>query len=328
MTAIFAGKSSAQGLLSDRRCAYAGMDQDEVIRRLKGLGKGAAPTPPNFSDQTIPMTPVARSGRMRIGMAPIAAVVGVLALGTAALAVPQGAPLRQVVAGLSTEIGTDQAEVDADSDSGEEGVSGRLGANPCEGTPPTGTPAAEAGPGDEGVEGGGTAQVDPEDRDAQLQAWKEWREANCGPEANRTADDDDDDEATESDDDEATESDDDEATESDDDEAGESEGHNHGQGGNSGTHPHDDDPCHGPPPHSNRPNNGQPDRDAEQRRAEQEAWKQWHHDNCPPGQTNDHPGHDDGHGRPEDAGKPDDGGRPDGAGKPEDKPGHGEDEDS
>jgi len=276
------------------------MEQDEVVRRLKGLSRTQTPAAPDF---TSPLAPVA--GRMpgRFGMGPIVAVVGVLALATAALAVPDNGPLRQVVASLSTEVETDVAEVEGDLDADESGVSGSGAVNPCEGAPPTGTPADAAG--DDGLAGGATVEVDPEDREAQVEAWNEWREANCGPEANSTDDDDDSDESDDSDD------------------ADGSNGHGRGQGdGANGTHPHEDDPCKGPPPHSNSPNNGQPERSADERHAEHEAWKQWHHENCPAGQANDHPGHDQGHGRPDDAGKPDDGGKPDHAGRSDDEGEH------
>ena len=290
------------------------MDQDEVIRRLKGLSRTETPPAPDF---TTPL--VAKTSRARFGIGPVAAVVGVLALGTAALAVPHDSPLRQAVASLSTEIETDAAEVEGEADGDESGVSGSVSATPCDGPPPTGSPADDVTdelPGD-GASGEVTVEVDPEDREAQIQAWKEWREANCGPEANAN---DDADEA-------------DESSNQDDPESGKGHGRGEGAGAN-GTHPHADDPCKGPPPHSNSPNNGQPaDRSEEERRAAHEEWKQWHHENCPPGQANDHPGHSEGHGRPEGAGKPDDAGKPDGAGRPDgagkpDRDSDGTDEDS
>ena len=275
------------------------MEQDEVIRRLKGLSRGTTPPAPDFSAPVVRGT---KAGGARFTMGPIVAAVGVLALAAAALAVPDGSPLRQVVAGLSTEVQTDVAEVegevDADLDDDESGASGSVLANPCEGPPPTGTPADDAT--DTGLTGGASVEIDPDDREAQIRAWREWREANCGPEADRTGDDDGDD--------------------ADDSDEGDSGKAGRGQSGDKPptTHPHEDDPCKGPPPHSNRPSDGESEQTAEERHAEQEAWKQWHHENCPPGQANDHPGHAEGHGRPEDAGKPDDAGRPDGAGKPDD----------
>jgi len=229
----------------------------------------------------------------------------VLRLATAALAVPDNGPIRQVVASLSTDVETDVAEVEGDLDADESGVSGSGAVNPCEGVPPTGTPADAAG--DDGLAGGAAVEVDPEDREAQVEAWNEWREANCGPEANTTEDDD-------------------ASGDSDDsDDADGPNGHGRGQDDDADTtHPHEDDPCKGPPPHSNSSHNGDSDRSAEERHAEREAWKQWHHENCPAGQASEHPGHDEGHGRPDGAGKPEDGGKPDHAGKPEDAGDHDE----
>lgn len=289
------------------------MEQEDVIRRLKGLSRTDTPPAPDFGQATLP-TPVASRSGIRFGMGPLAAVVGVLALGTAALAIPEGAPLHQVMAGISTEITTDVAEAEADLDADDSGASGSVGANPCEEPPaaPTSTTLPDT-PG--GVEGGASVEVDPEDREAQIRAWREWREANCGPSDDVTGDPDD--------------------GSDDDSDAGGRQNGDRGKGANSGErgqsgerrpdgHPHEDDPCKGPPPHSNKPGTGDPERDDAQRKAEQEAWKQWHRENCPPGQTGEHPGNGSGQGgRPEDAGKPDDagsegrGGRPDGAGKPE-----------
>lgn len=300
------------------------MEQEDVIRRLKGLGRGNAPPAPDFGDATLPVA-AGRSGRIRFGMAPLAAVVGVLALGTAALAVPQGGPLRQVVAGFSTEVHTDVADVEADVDVdlNESGGTGSAGTDLCAGPPATvtvnddevGTP--EGG----GVEAGASVEIDPEDREAQLRAWREWRQANC------------------------------DMTTDSDDGSGDSDGGNGRHGGNppdhasnrdkgssgsgsSDAHPHEDDPCHGPPPHSNKPSSGDPERDEAQRKAEQQAWQDWHRENCPPGQNGERgQGHNKdagkpdhaGEGRPEDKGKPEgsDGGRPEDTGKPEDSPGRG-----
>ena len=285
------------------------MEQDDVVNRLKGLGRGATPPPPDFT-QPIPAVRAARSGGLKFGMGPIAAVVGVVALGTAALAVPEGAPLRQVVAGLSTEVQADPADVEAEVDGDDSGVSGSLAASPCEGPPPVPTTVVET---PEGAEAGASVEVTPEDRAAQVAAWQEWRSENCGPEANET--DDDADESEEP------------GKNGEKGNRGEKSERRSGEGGPPASHPHDGDPCKGPPPHSNRPGNGDADRTADERQAEQEAWRQWHHENCPPGQTGAHPGN--GQGRPDDAGRsegagrrdgagrPDDAGRPDGAGRPE-----------
>lgn len=287
----------AEGLLGGSPCAYGGMEQDEVIRRLRGLARTPAPPAPDF---TAPTVPLARASRARFGVGPIVAVVGVIALGTAALALPEGGPLRQVVAGVSAEVETDLAEVEADVEADDSGASGSASATPCDGPPPTGTPADHAAGDltDDALAGGASAEVDPEHREAQVQAWQEWRAANCGPEA--TADD----------------RDDDAGGDSDKGPKG-SDGRGRGERGDaSSANPHEDDPCKGPPPHANRPGNGDADRTDEERRAEQEAWKKWHHENCPPGQTNEHPGRGEGQGRPDDAGKPQGAGKPDDAGKP------------
>ena len=301
------------------------MEEQDVIRRLKGLGRGATPPAPDFADATLP-TPVAKHRGVRLGVAPLAAVVGVLALAAAALAVPQAGPLRQVVAGLSTEIQTDVADVEADLDVdlNESGGSGSAGTDLCAEPPapiPTnieGTEVPEGG----GVEGGASVEVSPEDREAQVRAWREWRQANC-------------DMTTDSGGDSGGDSTDDDKSDKTQGRHGDGHpgrGSDNGQGDSQGnpptTHPHEDDPCKGPPPHSNKPGTGDPDRDEERRKAEQEAWHQWHKENCPPGQTGDHAGGSSGQGRPDDAGKPDDAGppegkgegRPDGTGKPEGRP--------
>lgn len=270
------------------------MEQDEVVSRLKGLGRGATPPPPDFT-QPIAVVTAMRSSRVRFGMGPIAAVVGVLALGTAALAVPEGAPLRQVVAGRTTEVQADPAEVEAEVDGDDSGVSGSVAASPCEGPPPVPTTVVET---PEGAEAGASVEVTPEDRAAQVEAWNEWRSENCGPGANET-----DDDAEES-------AKPDRDRDRDKGERGSAEG------GPPATHPHDDDPCKGPPPHANRPGNGDADRTADERQAEQEAWKQWRQENCPPGQTGERPGN--GEGRPDGAGKPEGAGPPEGAGRPDD----------
>ena len=284
------------------------MEEQDVIRRLKGLGRGATPPAPDFADATLP-TPVASPRGVRLGMAPLAAVVGILALGTAALAVPQGGPLRQAVAGFTTDVEanveTDLAEVDADLDGDDSGVSGSVGANPCEGPPPA--PTGTAVPGTEGAEGSASVEADLENREAQLRAWQEWREANCGT-------------AADSDEDSNDDSDDDEGRKDDREKGDRGKGEKSGDRGKSGerrpdSHSHEDDPCKGPPPHSNKPGTGDPERDEAQRKAEQEAWHQWHKENCPPGQTGDHPNGGSGQGRPDDAGKPDDAGRPEGKGE-------------
>ena len=298
------------------------MDQDEVIRRLKGLGRTPAPPAPDFIN---PLRSAGNSRGARFGAGTIAAVVGVMALGTAALAVPDNGPLRQVVASLSTEIESGLAEVtgDADANLDRDGgeVTGSASADPCEGPPPTGTEADELTDDatDTGVSGGATVDVDPEDREARVQAWREWREANCGPEDGRTDGDDD----------------------GDDPDGGSGNGGGNGNANGSGkgdgpergedgkpTHPHEDDPCKGPPPHADSRHNPDSERESDERRAQQEAWKQWHQENCPPGKEHDHPGHNEGHGKPDDAGRPEDAGKPDGAGRPDGagKPDDGEDD--
>ena len=286
------------------------MEQDEVVNRLKGLGRGPTPPPPDFTAATQALQPASTPSRSRLGIGPIVAVVGVLALGTAALAVPDGAPLRQVGASVSGEIDveTDATKVDVDADADDSGGSASLAASPCEGPPPVPTTTTV-----EGVEAGAAVEVSEEDRAAQVEAWNEWRAENCGPEANGVDDDDD------------AEGDED----SDDDSDEGSDGDGQGRPADKPGHPHEGDPCHGPPPHSNKPGTGDPERDEAQRKAEQEAWHQWHHENCPPGQTGDHPNSSDHNGgRPEGAGKPEDSpsGRPDGAGKPEGTPDRGDGE--
>lgn len=157
------------------------MEQEDLIRRLKGLGKGTPPPGPDFTQATTPLlgvTPVAaRSSRM--GIAPIAAIVAVLALATAALALPKGGPLRQVLASDDT---TETTEVESETESAPV-------PHPCDQATPPGI--------EEQAEGEGEAVTEEQrvEREQKAQAWAEWRAENCSGSNVATADEDDSDDS-------------------------------------------------------------------------------------------------------------------------------------
>jgi hypothetical protein len=252
------------------------MEQDEVIRRLKGMSRQSVPPVPEFSEPTITMAaaPVARTSRF--ALAPVAAVVGVLALAVGVMAVPKGGPLRQVVANHTDDA--DQALHDAEDeaqdalDDAETQACDQL-------SDPSADAQVEAGDGDGSDISAGasaTAEEDVCEEDAPLVGGN------------------------------------DEAATDDDADAGEPKSNPREGRPEKTNDPHADDPCKGPPPHSNKPGTGDPERDKAQRDAEREAWMKYHRENCRgEGQGQ---GQGEGQGRPEDKPEPEDR-RPEDAGE-------------
>lgn len=229
------------------------MEQDDVIRRLRGLGKGTPPAAPDFTRATQPIPSIApvASRAARMGVAPIAAAVAVLALATASLALPKGGPLRQVLAGDDT---TETTEVLDEADAQE----GAAAPDPCETMP-----VESDSDGDAGIE----TEAELAAREQRAQAWAEWRAENCAePAPAGTAGDDDGAEDDGDDDSDSPEKD------------GRSEGRN-----NSAR----DEACTGPPPHANNPGNGDPDRTAAEREQAKRDWQEWHRENCTSGDSAD-----------------------------------------
>lgn len=226
------------------------MEHEDVINRLKGLGRGSAPAAPDFSQATEPV-PVAAAGRFarRGGIAPVAAAVGVIALAAAAFAVPRAMPTQQVAASDTSAEASADVDADADAGAGAGKSEEQVISDKCAAIAASAEGQAEAELAAEG-------QKTPEAFARKRAAIAEWYSVNC-----------DDAQKVEGAEDEA---DDDEADD-DGDEKGEragSESANRPEG------------CTGPPPHSNKPGTGDPERDAAQRDAEKRAWHEWHKENC------------------------------------------------
>lgn len=231
------------------------MEHDEVINRLKGLGKGSTPPPPDFSEATTTLPLEVSGSARRFGMAPIAAAVGVIALAAASFAVPRAMSTQQVAASDSTaetETSTDtETSTETEVDSEQQAIDEKCAAI-------RGSAEAEA---QAEVEADGEQSADALARKRADIA--EWYAVNCEGQPI------------------AAEADEDDVDDNDDADDERSDRANRPEG------------CTGPPPHSNA--GGDSSRSAAEREAQKREWQEWHKANCTSsgGQDKDRPEPDD-----------------------------------